>query len=187
MRPPEPATLAHGEVRLEPLGPQHDADLLEAAQDDDVWRWMPILRPRTLADVERLREVQPGQAWAVVVGGRASGTTSYLNVETDLGGLEIGWTWYATRLWATQVNPTCKLLLLGYAFDDLGAARVTLKTDRLNTRSQAAITKLGCEYDGTLRHHRLRPDGSVRDTAFFSMLAAEWPAAKARLVVRAGG
>ena len=73
---------------------------------------------------------------------------------------------------------------MSYAFDDLGAARVSLKTDGLNTRSQAAITKLGCRYDGTLRHHRFRADGSVRDTAFFSMLAAEWPAAKAQLEQR---
>jgi RimJ/RimL family protein N-acetyltransferase len=186
VRAPELVTLTRGRVRLEPLGPEHDADLLEAAQDDDVWRWMPILRPQTLVAVERLRDVQPGQAWAVVVDGRASGTTSYLDVDTELGGLEIGWTWYARALWSTEVNPTCKLLLLSYAFEELGAGRVTLKTDGLNTRSQAAIKKLGCLYDGTLRHHRLRPDGTVRDTAFFSMLADEWPAAKTRLVQRAG-
>jgi RimJ/RimL family protein N-acetyltransferase len=185
VRAPELVTLTRGRVRLEPLGPQHDGDLLEAAQDDDVWRWMPILRPRSLGDVERLREVQSAHAWAVIVDGRACGTTSYLDVDTELGGLEIGWTWYARALWATDVNPTCKLLLLSYAFEELGAGRVTLRTDGLNSRSQAAIKKLGFLYDGTLRHHRLRPAGTVRNTAFFSMLADEWPAAKARLVQRA--
>lgn len=176
--------MARGRIRLEPLGPQHDADLLEAAQDDDVWRWMPIARPRDLAAIEHLRGAQLGPAWAVVVDGRASGTTSYLDVDPELGGLEIGWTWYAKALWATEVNPTCKLLLLENAFEVLGADRVTLKTDGVNLRSQAAIRKLGCQYDGTLRHQRRRPDGSVRDTAFFSMLAAEWPAARARLEAR---
>ena len=187
MHSPELVTLSRGRVRLEPLGPEHDADLLAAAQDDDVWRWMPVRRPQTAADIALIRETHPGQAWAVVVEERAAGSTSYLDVETELGGLEIGWTWYRKDLWATEVNPTCKLLLLTYAFEDLGAGRVTLKTDGLNTRSQAAIKKLGCRYDGTLRHHRLRPDGSVRDTAYFSMLATEWPAAKARLENRANG
>lgn len=178
MRSPQLVTLERGQVRLEPWEPWHDADLLEAAQDDDVWRWLPVVRPRELDAMRALRENHPGQPWAVVVDGRAAGSTSYLDVDTDLGGLEIGWTWYRRDLWATDVNPVCKRLLLGYAFDDLGAGRVTLKTDALNTRSQAAIRKLGCAYDGTLRHARRRPDGSIRDTAYFSMLAAEWPAAK---------
>jgi RimJ/RimL family protein N-acetyltransferase len=122
----------------------------------------------------------------VVVDGRAAGSTSYLDLDTEVGGLEIGWTWYRKDLWATEVNPTCKLLLLTYAFEDLGAGRMSLKTDSRNTRSQAAIRKLGCAYDGTLRHVRVRPDGTIRDTVYFSMLAPEWPAAKAALEVRVG-
>ena len=113
--------------------------------------------------------------WAVVVDGRAQGSTSYLDVDLSVSGLEIGWTWYARSLWATHVNPACKLLLLAHAFDDLEAQRVTLKTDGRNTRSQSAIRRLGARYDGTLRHNRLRADGTVRDTAYFSILASEWP------------
>lgn len=186
MLPPQPVTLARGRVVLTPWEASHDAALLEAAQDDDVWHWLPVLRPRTVADVAQIRSSHPGLPWVVVVDGVPAGSTSYLDVDPVLGGLEIGWTWYRRDLWATEVNPTCKLLLLGHAFEDLGADRVRLKTDGLNTRSQAAITKLGCRYDGTLRHHRLRPDGSVRDTAYFSMLAAEWPAAKVGLLARLG-
>ncbi len=181
MKPPELITLARGRVRLEPWEPRHDADLLIAAQDDDVWRWLSARRPTTLEHMAAIRTSQPGQAWAVLVEGRAAGSTSYLDVDLEVGGLEIGWTWYARELWATEVNPTCKRLLLGYAFDDLEVGRVTLKTDDLNTRSQAAIRKLGCEYDGTLRHARRRPDGSIRDTAYFSMLRTEWPRARERL------
>ena len=125
-----------------------------------------------------------GEIEAGILDGAAAGSTSYLDIDAELGGLEIGWTWYRRDLWATDVNPICKLLLLTHAFEDLGADRVTLKTDGLNTRSQAAIRKLGCLYDGTLRHNRRRPDGSVRDTAYFSMLAAEWPAAKIGLQAR---
>ena len=185
MRTPEATTLRRGRVALEPWEPRHDPDLLAAA-DPEVFRWLPALAPTTLEEVARLRDEHPGLPWAVVVDGRAAGSTSYLDVDPALGGLEIGWTWYRRDLWASDVNPTCKLLLLTYAFEELGAGRVTLKTDGLNTRSQAAITKLGCRYDGTLRHHRLRPDGSVRDTAFFSMLADEWPPAKEQLLARLG-
>ena len=184
MRAAEPVVLELGRVRLEPLGPQHDEELLAAAQSDEVWRWLPVARPRDLDAVRRIRGTHPGQPWAVVVDGVAAGSTSYLDVDPEVGGLEVGWTWYQRDLWASTVNPTCKLLLLGHAFEVLGAQRVTLKTDALNTRSRAAIGKLGCAYDGTLRHQRLRPDGSVRDTAYFSMLAAEWPAARAGLSAR---
>jgi RimJ/RimL family protein N-acetyltransferase len=185
MRAPEPVLLTRGPVRLEPWRPEHDEPLLAAAQDDDVWRWLSVLRPRAVADVTAMREQHVGMPWAVVLDGVPVGSTSYLEVDAELGGLEIGWTWYRKDLWATPLNPTCKLILMEHAFDELGAGRVTLKTDHLNARSQAAIKKLGCQYDGTLRHHRLRPDGSVRDTAYFSMLAAEWPPAKERLEARA--
>ena len=187
MRAAEPVVLELGRIRLEPLGPQHDEQLLAAAQSDEIWQWMPVARPRHIDEVRRIRDTHPGQAWAVVVAGAAAGSTSYLDVDLPVGGLEVGWTWYRRDLWASSVNPACKLLLLGHAFEVLGAQRVTLKTDALNTRSRAAIAKLGCAYDGTLRHQRLRPDGSVRDTAYFSMLAPEWPAARARLQARVAG
>ncbi len=178
MRIPEPILLSHGRVRLEPWESHHDADLLEAAQGEDVWRWLSVPRPASLEQIRHLRERHVGLPWAVVVDGHAAGSTSYLDVDLDVQGLEIGWTWYRQDLWSSDVNPTCKLLLLGHAFEHLGAQRVTLKTDSRNERSQAAIRKLGCTYDGTLRHHRLRADGSVRDSAYFSMLTAEWPPAK---------
>ena len=185
MRTPEPVVLSGHGVTLEPLGVAHAADLLTAAQDDDIWRWMPAQRPRTQEDIRRIIETHPADlAFAVVVDGRAEGSTSYLDVDITVDGLEIGWTWYAKHLWATDVNPVCKLLLLEHAFEVLGAQRVTLKTDGLNTRSQAAIRKLGARHDGTLRHNRRRPDGSIRDSAFFSILLAEWPTARERLQAR---
>lgn len=185
VRPPQPVLLSGWGVRLEPLTAAHADDLAVAAQDEEVWRWLPVPRPRTVDDLRALVAGHSGdQAFAVVVDGRAQGSTAYLDVDLDVGGIEIGWTWYARALWASGVNPACKLLLLEHAFEQLGAERVTLKTDRLNTRSQAAIRKLGARYDGTLRHARRRPDGSVRDTAYFSILAAEWPQVQAGLRAR---
>lgn len=181
MRTPVPVVLENSFVRLEPLADEHLLDLLEAASDDRIWTWLPTLKPTTEAEIRAQRSQHPGMPWAVVVDGRAAGSTSYLDVDLTVDGLEIGYTWYRPDLWATNINPACKRLLLGHAFDDLGAQRVTLKTDGRNERSQAAIRKLGASYDGTLRHNRRRPDGTVRDTAVFSLLAAEWPAARERL------
>ena len=143
MQQPVPVVLSRGRVSLEPWEPRHDTELLEAASDDDVWRWLSVPRPTTSQQIARLRETHIGMPWAVVVDGMAAGSTSYLDVDLSVGGLEIGWTWYRRDVWATDVNPTCKLLLMGHAFEDLGAARITFKTDALNTRSQAAIRRLG--------------------------------------------
>lgn len=190
MRTPEPVVLSGPHARLEPLGHRHAADLLDAGRDAAVWRWLPEPPFRTLADVtafvDEAQERADRLAWAVVVAGRAVGSSSYLDVDPGLGGLEIGWTWYDPQHWGGPVNPQCKRLLLGYAFDALGAERVTLKTDALNTRSRAAIARLGARYDGTLRHQRRRPDGTIRDSAYYSVLAAEWPRVRDGLDARLG-
>jgi RimJ/RimL family protein N-acetyltransferase len=190
MKQPVPTTLVGKHVRLVPLGREHVDDLFEAGQYDEVWTWLPAPRPQVREDT--LRHIEEALAstdripFAVIVDRRAVGTTSYADIDLSVGGLEIGYTWYTPSLWATSVNPECKLLLLGHAFDDLGAERVLLKTDALNTRSQAAIRKLGASYDGTLRHARRRPDGTIRDSAYFSLLATEWPAAREALQARIG-
>ena len=191
MRAPEPTTLVGKHVQLVPLGREHAEELFEAGQYDEVWAWLPWKRPRVVDDM--LGQIEHALAdpdripFAVMANGRTIGTTSYLDIDLEVGGLEIGGTWYTPSAWAGAVNPECKLLLLGHAFDDLGAGRVLFKTDALNTRSQAAIRKLGAQYDGTLRHHRLRADGSVRDSAYFSILLSEWPAVRACLETRVAG
>ncbi|MDT7536637.1 MAG: N-acetyltransferase [Actinomycetota bacterium] len=191
MRAPEPTTLVGRHVTLVPLGLEHTEDLFEAGQYDEIWTLLPWQRPRVVADIAAQIEqalADPARLpFAVMQDGLAIGTTSYGDIDLAVGGLEIGWTWYTPSAWATAVNPECKLLLLGHAFEDLGAGRVFLKTDGLNTRSQAAIRKLGAQYDGTLRHHRLRADGSVRDSAYFSILLAEWPDVRAGLERRVAG
>ena len=191
MRAPQPTTLLGKHVTLVPLGREHAEQLLEAASYDEVWTWLSVRRPQTLAEMTELIEravADPDRLpFAVINDGRAIGSTSYLDIDLSVGGLEIGWTWYTPAVWATPVNPECKLLLLAHAFDDLGAGRVLLKTDAKNTRSQAAIRKLGAQYDGTLRHNRLRSDGSVRDSAYFSILASEWPAVRSGLRARLQG
>ncbi|MFC4531178.1 GNAT family N-acetyltransferase [Sphaerisporangium dianthi] len=187
-RMPDPTTLTGRFVQLEPLGPHHVPDLHAAGgNDDEVWRWMPAATPRT--EEETLRVAlslveNPGIVpFAVILRrtGRAIGWTTLHDVPGFDDSLEIGWTWYGRAHWRTAVNTECKLLLLGHAFDKLGHNRVLLKTDVLNTRSQQAIARIGGVYEGTLRRHRRRPDGTWRDTVYFGILDDEWPACRERL------
>ena len=116
--------------------------------------------------------------------GELVGSTSYYDIDPSLRTLAIGHTWVARRHWRTFVNTASKMIMLERAFDVLGAERVVWHTDIRNLRSQAAIARLGGVREGVLRHHRIRRDGSWRDTVQFSMLSAEWPDARRRLEAR---
>ncbi len=118
--------------------------------------------------------------------GTLVGTTSLLDAHPINESIHIGSTMYAPDLWGTVVNPECKLLLMRHAFDDLGYGRVKIQTDLLNTRSQAAIAKLGAVREGVLRREMKREDGTFRDTVVFSVVKDDWPAVRDRLQLRAG-
>src|SRR5260221_8471640 len=122
-------------------------------------------------------------AFAVVhlASGRAIGASRYLNIEPAHRSLEIGGSWYGRAYQRTAVNTEAKYLLLSHAFDTLGCIRVQIKTDVRNERSQRAIERLGAVREGVLRHHMIMPDGHVRDSVYYGILAEEWPAMKARL------
>src|SRR6185312_3709601 len=116
--------------------------------------------------------------------GTVVGSSTYLDVSVTDARLEIGSTAYTPAVWGSAVNPETKLLLLGHAFESLGAGRVQLKTDVRNHRSQQAIARLGARYEGTLRRYQRRADGTVRDTVLFSITAEEWPDVEAGLRAR---
>jgi RimJ/RimL family protein N-acetyltransferase len=197
--PPAPDTeLRGGTVVLTPAVPDRDAgELFPALDDDTVWRHVPG-RPRDAAAMTRVldRALAAGRLpWLVrllrpvngLPAGAVAGMSSYLDVSVPDARLEIGFTTYARAAWASAVNPETKLLLLGHAFDVLGAGRVQLKTDIRNTRSQQAIARLGARYEGTLRRYQRRDDGSVRDTVLFSITAEDWPAVRDGLRARLAG
>jgi RimJ/RimL family protein N-acetyltransferase len=104
-----------------------------------------------------------------------------MDIQPSHKGVEVGGTWYSPSAQGTVVNPECKLLLLKHAFEDWGAARVQLKTDVKNARSQRAILKMGAKFEGKLRNHRIRRDGTLRDTMMYSITSEEWPEVKAGL------
>ena len=192
MAPLGPITLIGKHVRLEPMRPAHAPALLEAGRAREIWEWMPArpLAVDTMADwlEQAMRAETQGREYPFVVvrlaDDRVIGSTRYLDVQEDDRGVEIGWTWYSPDAWGGVVNPEAKYLLMSHAFEAWHAIRVALKTDVKNVHSQAAIKKLGARYEGTLRHQRIRPDGSYRDTVVFSITDSEWPAVKLRLEQR---
>lgn len=185
-------TLVGSAVRLEPLETRHIPDLFAAlGNDEEAWRWMLAKTPTTPADmgffVEALlanRANGSREPYAVIhlESGRAIGTTSYMDISRADRAVEIGSTIYSREFWRTAVNTESKLLLLTEAFEVQDYLRVALKTDFENRRSQAAILRLGAKYEGTLRAHKIRTDGTSRDTVYFSILQSEWPEVKARLL-----
>ncbi|MBC7631982.1 GNAT family protein [Aeromicrobium sp.] len=179
-------------VRLTALRSDHAAGILAAADDDAVFRWLAADRPSTSTEAEALVATYLARTdiimWVQVdrASGEVAGVTTYYDIDPDNRTVAIGHTWIGSRFWRTGLNTEAKLLLLRRAFDDLGCVRAVWHTDIFNERSQDAIARLGAQREGVLRKHRLRRDGSWRDTVVFSMTDEEWPVARAALEQQLG-
>jgi N-acetyltransferase len=201
-RPPSATVLANSVVVLSPASTEDAAELFAALDDERVWaagygggpagRWADVEAARAALAVADRGRAGPRQAYVVRLAadselgprGTLVGTTSLAEWDLENEGVHLGWTAYGPRWWASPVNPACKLAVLGHAFDDCGFGRVKLQTDVINTRSQAAIAKLGATREGVLRRHIRRADGSWRDSVVFSILVDEWPGVRAALQAR---
>jgi RimJ/RimL family protein N-acetyltransferase len=189
-------------IRLEPLAVEHAAGYLAAAgtgpDAEELFRWLSPpggarRQPVSLDDARRhiiaalaarARSERFPYAQLDVATGEVAGTTSLYEVDPKARALAIGHTWLGKRWWRSGHNTEAKLLLLTYAFETLGAVRVVWHTDILNVRSQQAIERLGATKEGVLRKHRLRFDGSWRDTVQYAMTDDDWPSARDRLAGR---
>jgi RimJ/RimL family protein N-acetyltransferase len=183
-----PVTLAGPHARLEPLSPAHREALAEAADDGALWKLWYTTVPapeRMAAEIERrlgLRDAGTMNPFAVFdAQGRAAGMTTYMNIDAANRRVEIGSTWTRASCQRSALNTQCKLLLLQHAFETLDCIAVEFRTHRLNTQSRRAIERLGAQLDGILRSHLRMPDGTLRDTCVYSILAGEWPTVKAHL------
>ncbi|MCI1729237.1 MAG: GNAT family N-acetyltransferase [Chiayiivirga sp.] len=178
-------------VRLEPLAREHADGLRVAAADGELWKlWFTSVPSpeNTEAYIDTALALQAeGRALPFVVrdaDGAIVGSTRYGNVEAAHHRVEIGWTWYAQRVQRTALNTEAKRLLLAHAFERMDCIAVEFRTHWHNHRSRAAIARLGAKQDGVLRNHMIMPDGGVRDTVVFSIIASEWPAVKQGLDYR---
>ena len=187
-----PTVLEGGGIRLEPLTDEHTEALGAAAADGRLWEiWFTAVPPPDgvrgyIADALQGQREGRMLPWAVrdLAGGAVIGSTRYHDIVPALERVEIGYTFYAQSRHRTHVNTTCKLLLLGHAFETLGCKAVGLRTDTFNFRSQRAIEALGAKKDGVIRHFGVRRDGTVRDTVMYSILVSEWPDVKRHLELR---
>lgn len=180
-------------VIVEPLEPGHEERLYQAANDPEIWRWMPVYPIKTRETFHAwmeaaLAEGKAGtQAPFAVLDAqtrRPIGSTRYLTIRPEHRGLEIGFTWMKRSTWGTGANAEAKLLLLSHAFDDLACMRVEFKTEATNERSRAALEALPARFEGVSRKHMLVRGGDVRDSAYYAITDDEWPAVKTALRAR---
>lgn len=185
---PAPVTLEGPHARLVPLSHDHAEGLCQAARDGELWRlwYTAVPSPEGMgAEIDRRLSLHAAGSmlpWTVFdAGGRIVGMTTYMNVDRTNRRVEIGSTWYAKSAQRGPLNTQCKRLLLAHAFDTLGCIAVEFRTHRLNVQSRRAIERLGAQLDGILRAHQVSPNGTLRDTAVYSITAAEWPTVRAHL------
>jgi len=188
----ESANLEGHGVRLEPLSPEHEKGLSEAAKDGNLWELFFTSVPAPENAGKYIDDALEGQKkgdmlpWAVrdLMSNAIVGSTRYHDIIAAADRVEIGYTWYARRCQRSHVNTACKLLLFSYAFEEISCRVVGLRTDNFNFRSQKAIEALGAKKDGVIRHHWPRRDGSIRDTVMYSVLRDEWPSVRKHLELR---
>lgn len=188
----EPVRLEGPAIVLVPLAPEH-APLLWPKAGPEVFQYtLEWPRDESLEAFEdwvrHCMRMPASLCYTIFLkpSGEAAGMTGYLDIRPAHRGLEIGRTWIGKAYQGTRVNPESKYLLLGHAFEGLGAVRVQFKTDSRNLHSQRAIEKLGARREGVLRRYQIRSNGYIRDTVMYSILAEEWPAVKAGLEARIG-
>ncbi len=185
---PEPITLVGPHARLEPLSHAHAEGLKEAVKDGELWKlwytWIP--RPEDMGkEIDRRIGLQKAGAMLPFTVFDASvkivGMSTYMNVDAANRRVEIGSTWYARSVQRTPLNTQCKLLLLTHAFEKLDCIAVEFRTHFFNHQSRRGIERLGAKLDGILRNHQIAPNGTLRDTVVYSIIASEWPTVKAHL------
>ncbi len=184
----EPVTLSGSHAQLKPLSQDHCAGLTEAVKDGELWKlWYTFVpTPEGMrTEIDRRLALQAAGSmlpWTVFdADGKIAGMTTYMNVDAPNRRVEIGSTWYARRVQRSAVNTQCKLLLLEHAFEKLNCIAVEFRTHFFNHQSRRGIERLGAKLDGVLRSHQLAPNGTLRDTVVYSIIASEWPTVKAHL------
>ena len=184
----EPISLHGPHAQLKPLAQDHCEGLTEAVKDGELWKLWYTFVPRAedmSKEIDRRLGLQAAGSmlpWTVFdADGRIAGMTTYMNVDAPNRRVEIGSTWYATRVQRSALNTQCKLLLLDHAFEKLDCIAVEFRTHFFNHQSRRGIERLGAKLDGILRNHQIASNGTLRDTVVYSIIASEWPTVKVHL------
>lgn len=185
-------TLTGDHVRLEPLSHSRVDELISASEDgslSELWYTVVPNRKTMTEEIDRrlgLYDAGTMMPFATVdlTSGKAVGMTTFMNMKLENLKVEIGSTWLARSAQGTVINPEAKLLMLTYAFDELGCNAVELRTHEKNEQSRAAIEKLGAQLDGILRNDMVMPNGTIRNTAVYSITTEEWPTVRLGLLAR---
>jgi len=184
----QPVTLRGEHATLVPLSTEHAAALADATRDGELWKlWYTFIPHADKMPQEIERRLGLQQAGSMLpftvldAAGVPAGMTTYMNIDAVNRRVEIGSTWYARRVQRSALNTECKRMLLAHAFETLECIAVEFRTHRLNNQSRRAIERLGAQLDGILRSHGRSTDGTLRDTAVYSITAAEWPTIKSHL------
>jgi len=184
----EPVTLRGPHAQLKPLSHEHSEGLTEAVKDGELWKlWYTFVpKPEDMRkEIDRRLGLQSAGLmlpWTVFdADGKIAGMTTYMNVDAANRRVEIGSTWYASRVQRSALNTQCKLLLLAHAFEKLDCIAVEFRTHFFNHQSRRGIERLGAKLDGILRSHQLASNGTLRDTVVYSIIASEWPTVKVHL------
>ena len=184
----ESVVLKGAHASLVPLSQEHHDDLADAVRDGELWKlWYTLVPPPDGMKAEIARrlglQAEGKMLPFTVLGadGKAVGMTTYMNVDAPNRRLEIGSTWYRASVQRTALNTECKLMLLTHAFETLDCIAVEFRTHGLNNQSRRGIERLGAKFDGLLRSHAIMPNGTLRDTAVYSIIAGEWPMVKSHL------
>ena len=189
----KPNTILKGEsVELLPLEEKHFNELEILARETSIWEFIPIDMNTTekcfqvfsMAIKEREKETQYPLVIFHKKENKIIGSTRLMNIDPSNRKLEIGWTWLHPAYWGTSINLECKLLMLTFCFEELKTIRVELKTDENNIRSRKAIQKIGGLFEGVLRNDRIRENGTIRSSAYFSIIHTEWTTTKKKLTSR---
>ncbi|MEP4768547.1 MAG: GNAT family protein [Roseibium sp.] len=185
---PFPVTLSGKHATLVPLSQDHAADLTKAVLDGELWKlwYTTIPSPDGVkAEIDRRLGLQASGSmlpFAILTpDGKAVGMTTFMNIDAANKRVEIGSTWNRKSVQRSSLNTECKLMLLTHAFEDLNCIAVEFRTHFMNRQSRTAIERLGAKFDGVLRSHMKMADGTLRDTAVYSILPHEWPAVKTSL------
>ena len=184
----EPVSLGGPHAQLKPLSQDHCDGLTEAVRDGELWNlwYTAVPRPEEMPKEigRRLGLQQAGTMLPFTVfdaDGKIAGMSTYMNVDAANRRVEIGSTWYAKRVQRSALNTQCKLLALTHAFEKLDCIAVEFRTHFFNQQSRRGIERLGAKQDGILRSHMIAPNGTLRDTVVYSIIASEWPTVQAHL------